>query len=552
MDRETLLRFYQEGQRDFTKNAYFKTDDLEDINLTNEDLSDINLKGNDLRGADFSRCNLTNADLSRCDLKGTDLTDTILVNTNFQGSDLKGINAQNSHFENANLDGCDFSGSNLYQATFIKSNLSHTKFNSCTLNQANIQECLLILTEFNNSQLLNIKIEKASLDLLKNDIKSIGSYCHFNYSNLENAILFHSNLSDSDFKGSNLIGANLENAILVSCNFNNCSLNHSNFQNARLGVSLFGSKFNKCDFTNSNLTFTKIQDTQFIQTRLVNVNFSKSVIERTEFVNSNLEKSDFSDSKILNTLFDRVILNYCIFEKVSAEQITIKESDLTGLNIREDNQIFSLKTTDYYLNLLIRQQLDFVERYKKGNLLESSLIGFHSELIIINQSEIDTISNFSFDMIDKYSKNRNNPESKTIYNNFFKGKLGEFVVKTRLGNIVNQVDYEKYGNGIDDGGIDLTLLKNPKIGIQVKTRTENLMLDVDWYVNEKEIEKNKLIVFMFIDKEIDIKNSQYKIISAGFLITSKIKSQDYISFKAKDLLYIGGIYDVLKHLEEKY
>ncbi|BAQ66712.1 hypothetical protein GM3709_3477 [Geminocystis sp. NIES-3709] len=37
MDRETLLRFYQEGQRDFTKNVYFKTDDLEDINLSNEE-----------------------------------------------------------------------------------------------------------------------------------------------------------------------------------------------------------------------------------------------------------------------------------------------------------------------------------------------------------------------------------------------------------------------------------------------------------------------------------------------------------------------------------
>ncbi|WP_066121372.1 hypothetical protein [Geminocystis sp. NIES-3709] len=201
---------------------------------------------------------------------------------------------------------------------------------------------------------------------------------------------------------------------------------------------------------------------------------------------------------------------------------------------------------------MIRQQLDFLERYKKGNLLESNLIGFHSEVTIINQSEIDMISNFCFDMIDKYSKNRNNAESKTIYNNFFKGKLGEFVVKTRLGDIVNKVDYEKYGNGIDDGGIDLTLLKNPKIGIQVKTRTGNSMLDVNWYINKKEIEKNKLIVFMFIDKEIDIKNSQYQIILVGFLITLRIKSKDSISFKAKDLLYIGGIYDVLKHLEEKY
>lgn len=57
---------------------------------------------------------------------------------------------------------------------------------------------------------------------------------------------------------------------------------------------------------------------------------------------------------------------------------------------------------------------------------------------------------------------------------------------------------------------------------------------------------------MFIDKEIDIKHSQYQIISAGFLITSRIKKDDLISVKARDLLYMGCIYDVLRHLEEKY
>ena len=100
-----------------------------------------------------------------------------------------------------------------------------------------------------------------------------------------------------------------------------------------------------------------------------------------------------------------------------------------------------------------------------------------------------------------------------------KGKLGEEVVKIRLGDFVTEVDYEKYSGG--DGKVDFTLTANSSIGVQVKTRYGNCD-QVQWTIDKEEIEKNAVLVCILCQEEFSEMEKEYCFIMAGFLPTNMI------------------------------
>ncbi|MTJ35175.1 tetratricopeptide repeat protein [Dolichospermum sp. UHCC 0260] len=198
-----------------------------------------------------------------------------------------------------------------------------------------------------------------------------------------------------------------------------------------------------------------------------------------------------------------------------------------------------------WTTILKAQQTDFIQRLKSGDLLHCEKEGQHSELTVISGERLQQLRDFCWDMAEKYRRTSSNPIRDVFINNM-KGKLGEEVVKSRLGDFVTEVDYEKRIGG--DGKIDFTLTSDSSIGIQVKARYGNFD-KVQWSISREEIEKNAVLVCILIQEEVSEAQSEYNLILAGFLPTNIIKSAGVKAFVGIDeLLYPGALRGYLESL----
>jgi tetratricopeptide (TPR) repeat protein len=198
-----------------------------------------------------------------------------------------------------------------------------------------------------------------------------------------------------------------------------------------------------------------------------------------------------------------------------------------------------------WTTILKAQQTDFIQRLKSGDLLHCEKEGQHSELTVISGERLKQLRDFCWDMADKYRHTSSSPIRDVVINHF-KGKLGEEVVKSRLGDFVTEVDYEKRIGG--DGKIDFTLTSDSSIGIQVKARYGNFDT-IKWSISQEEIEKNAVLVCILIQEEVSEAQSEYNLILAGFLPTNIIKSSgDKASLGIDKLLYPGGLRGYLESL----
>lgn len=184
--------------------------------------------------------------------------------------------------------------------------------------------------------------------------------------------------------------------------------------------------------------------------------------------------------------------------------------------------------------LLKAQQIDFIERLKSGHLLHSELEGRHSELTTISGDKLNQLRDFCWEMVRKYRPN----DPKKYFINNMKGKLGEEVIKARLGNFVTEVDYEQKVGG--DGKIDFYLTSEPSVGIQVKARYGNFDT-VQWSISKEETEKNAVLVCVLIHEEVSEAQASYNLVFAGFIPTTIIKNENKTSVHINELLYCSGL-----------
>ncbi|MEH2074205.1 MAG: tetratricopeptide repeat protein, partial [Nostoc sp.] len=177
-------------------------------------------------------------------------------------------------------------------------------------------------------------------------------------------------------------------------------------------------------------------------------------------------------------------------------------------------------------------------------LLHCETEGQHSELTIISGERLKALREFCWLMAEKYK--RVSPV-RDVFISYLKGKLGEEVVKERLADFITEVDYEKRFGG--DGNIDFTLTSDPSIGIEVKSRHGNIDR-VRWSISSEEVEKNAVVVCIFIQEDVSEAQSQYHLFLAGFLPTRMIKLKTgKISFGIDQLLYGGGLWCYLEQLQ---
>ncbi|MDB9448919.1 tetratricopeptide repeat protein [Dolichospermum circinale CS-547] len=196
-----------------------------------------------------------------------------------------------------------------------------------------------------------------------------------------------------------------------------------------------------------------------------------------------------------------------------------------------------------WTTILKAQQTDFIQRLKSGDLLHCEKEGQHSELTVISGERLQQLRDFCWDMANKFKQQY---DVKNIFFNNMKGKLGEEVVKIRLGDFVTEVDYKKRKGG--DGKVDFTLTSDSSIGIQVKARYGNFD-KVQWSISQEEIEKNAVLVCILIQEEVSEAQNEYHLILAGFFPTNMIKSADVkVLVGIHELLYPGSLRGYLDSL----
>ena len=194
--------------------------------------------------------------------------------------------------------------------------------------------------------------------------------------------------------------------------------------------------------------------------------------------------------------------------------------------------------------ILQAQQTDFINRLKSGNLLQCNDREQHSELTVITSDRLPQLRAFCWDMANKYK--RSSSHIRDLFVNNMKGKLGEEVVKTRLGDLLTDVDYEQYQGG--DGKVDFTLTADSSIRIQVKAR-QGKFEQIEWSITQKEIKKNAVLVCILIEEEVSEAQNEYHLVLAGFLPTNMTTVRGgKARVKINELLYSGGLRSYLENL----
>ncbi|MBF0528386.1 MAG: DUF2169 domain-containing protein [Deltaproteobacteria bacterium] len=360
LDRETFLRQYAEGRRDYSGQ------DLSGIDLSGTEIANINLNGAILSKADFTGCVLRGAKIKNADAAESlwdkaDLRAADLSGSNFSKARLAGVNAagceagqtdfteavlndacfKNADFEEAVLIAADMSGAELTQAnlknlvgsgavfrkaSFYKACLDQADLSGAMMNEANLSEVQAIQADFSEADLTGTKFLKANLDGASLD-KSLlsgadfskahavalslhganGEETKFSFADLENlrtdsytalprADFSHSRLELAYFGGSNLAETDFSLACLDQATFQNCRLRRANFYRA----SAKEGRFIKCDLTEAKLT----------SLNLLFGSLAKSNCVRTDFRGSNLFgvdtlKTVFSETNILGANLKR-------------------------------------------------------------------------------------------------------------------------------------------------------------------------------------------------------------------------------------------------------
>lgn len=200
-----------------------------------------------------------------------------------------------------------------------------------------------------------------------------------------------------------------------------------------------------------------------------------------------------------------------------------------------------------WTTVLQKQQLDFVKRFDLGRVLHNPTVGLHSEMTVISGNRLGYLRDFCWKMAEKYKRVSS---VRDVFVSYLKGKLGEEVIKERLGKLITEVDYAKRFGG--DGKIDFTLTSNPEIAIAVKSRCGDIHR-VRWAVSAQEVQKNTIIACVLIQEEVSEAQGEYHLYLAGFLPCQMVKLRTgKIFFGINQLLYGGGMAAYLDFVSQEF
>ena len=217
-------------------NLKYRTNRLQDTNLSaaylhGADLGYANLKNADLTHANLGyakllKADLTNANLTGADLTGADLTGAKLISENSE--------ARKKNIENKNKD----SFITLEGAILIGANLSEVDLKNANLMKANLSDAYICSSELNDANLSKAVLRNACLT----------------DADLTGADLTGADLRDADLTGADLTGADLRDADLTGADLSDAELKGVNIGQAKRCRTTLPDKTKDNDNCTSNGT----------------------------------------------------------------------------------------------------------------------------------------------------------------------------------------------------------------------------------------------------------------------------------------------------------
>ena len=492
--------------------------------------TEINLSFSKLENLDLSYCDLSFSNLDTASLKKTNLTKANLIgagllNVNLTGANLTEANLTETYLEKANLQRAKLNNANLQKA-----NLSEAKLQNANLQNANLKEASLILAKLQFSNLQGTNLEKSYL-LFANLRQA-----KLQFSKLREANLLGANLQETQLQCTNLYNANLENVNLKDANLYNANLECANLERA----NLYNANLESVNLENTNFTGTIVTNSSFFNWSINAKTIYKEIICEYFYIamgylhitpeqkyryppKGKLKKGEFSLLCQKYIELKEIAFDYKFYD-------VLINNDISSLLLNQNNNNNDSSKNKDFEKLAKSQQDDFITRIKTDELLNVKTKGLFSELIIINKHRLEELKEFCWEMAEKY---KTRGKIKKLFINNLKGKLGEEVVKKILGSFVTEVDYEIKRGG--DGKVDFFVTNNSDIGIQVKTRKGDID-SIEWFINEEEKQKNKILICILSQEEINESQEEYHLIFAGFIPTKFIEGT---KVKADELWYGG-------------
>ena len=192
------------------------------------------------------------------------------------------------------------------------------------------------------------------------------------------------------------------------------------------------------------------------------------------------------------------------------------------------------------------QQVDFLKRLKVGTaaLLSCNVPGYYSEQIVVAGDQLSVLKDTCWQLA-KQARDDRKESIRDGFAQYLPAQLGKAAIANWLGRLVLEVDPDhRLGTR---NLTDFSLAANATAGIRVKV-CQGSAEGAEWRVEPEEIQANAAIACFIIQEAIDEVRTEYHLLSAGFVPTDSLSSEDS-SLKIDTLLYGGGLGGYLESLQ---
>ena len=318
LDRDELVRRFEQGQRDFTG-----------ADLSAADLQNLTLGGIILRNA-----NLRKAKLFGTSFKGADLTESDLSGTYLAKAELSGAKARRTNFHGCRMDGVSWDDVDLQSARLTEVNLRNATLNSCVMKSAGLKDADLTNLTLHNVRLYGIFAEETCWHGAQL------TECRLNNGRLAKADLAEARFERCRFESANLSGATCQASHFERCDFVEADLSGADFTDCHLEQGRF---------ERTNLSGTRLEGTRMANSQAVRANFSRANLNKADLSGSNLSQADLYRADLRNATLNGTIL----------EGADLSSADVVDTHVNEATVFTAAKTTgvDFGTNWSLRQQV---------------------------------------------------------------------------------------------------------------------------------------------------------------------------------------------------
>ncbi|WP_444995422.1 DUF2169 family type VI secretion system accessory protein [Aliikangiella sp. IMCC44359] len=302
----------------------FSNQVFENVDFSHSILSFSQLYQAKFTNCQFSEVAFVNANLTRCEFENCKMAQSNFSGISAVGVTFKGCDLSLTQWKNCNISQAFIAHCNVKQAQFIESKLVHSYFSECQVLQCLFSKCLLNDNDFASCDIIQTTFSESILDLTRwsrsRFERCVIQLCPIRLASFVDAkfkkVVFsiETNLTRANFTQAECYETSFrclmmpaliaDNAVFKKCDFSESELTNSRFNNSKINQCISaGSNFTNCYFNNCNCYRSRFRQAKFINTNFNNVDMLDSDLMWAQFQDTsikgciNLSKVALRDAK---------------------------------------------------------------------------------------------------------------------------------------------------------------------------------------------------------------------------------------------------------------